>query len=269
MSLKIGVSVLSTAGLVGTGSFLFSKNGVWNAVDTAAKLGLGIQLLPLSTPRLLNRAKFEGLLSALKNLGITMISFEDRWGGDRSLHPWVKDLPDGKFSAIPAYYLLFPLRYREVEARIALIKKYFPDAIGVDLPGGPREIDLHKGWFDEWMMWFETEEAQERGVVLDTFHLQELARKGTGLSDVTYILNKIFAYQVPVKLLQIQFRKAEELQSFLSGRGCDTTSILKGLRNRMKLSQLPIIIKLTPELAREDMVKNLKNRIEMFVCWEC
>ena len=104
MSLKIGVSVLSTAGLIGTGAFLFGTNGVWNAVNTAAKLGLGIQLLPLSTPRL-SRAKFEALLTAMKNSGITVLSLEDRWGGDRSLHPWVKDLPDGKFSAIPAYYL--------------------------------------------------------------------------------------------------------------------------------------------------------------------
>lgn len=268
MSLNIGISVLSTAGLTGTGAFLFGKNGVWNAVDTAAKLGLGIQLLPLSTPRL-SRAKFGALLTAIKNSGITVLSFEDRWGGDRSLHPWVKDLPDGKFSAVLAYYILFPLRYREVEARIQLMRNYFPDAIAIDLPGGPREIDLHNGWFDEWMEWFETEEAQERGVVIDTFHLQELARKGTGLKDVTYILNKIFAYEVPVKLLQIQFRNIEEIKSFASGRGCDTTSILAGLRNRMSLSELPIIIELTPELVSGNMLNTLKDRIELFISWQC
>ena len=263
MSHPFGVSIISIAGLVGLLDFFFRKGGIHRAVVKAGVCKFGIQLMPLST-LCLDRARFEALLTAMKDSGITVLSYEDRWGGDDPYHSWKKDLPDGNFSAMLAYYLLFPLRYHEVEERLALIRKYFPHAIAVDLPKGLWELSLHNNSREGWVRYLQTPEAFLRGIVLDTFHLMELGESegeiGFGIIDT--MLAKIAGCQVPIKLLQVHFRDSAELSEFLSQQQCATSHILVEIRKRRLLADgVPIIIELTPNLATKQNLSRIREEI--------
>jgi hypothetical protein len=261
MSHPFGVSIISTAGLVGLIDFFFRRGGVYRAVVKANVYTFGIQLMPLST-LWLSRARFEKLLYSMKELGANVLSYENRWGGDDPYHSWKKDLPDGKFSAMLAYCLLFPLRYREVEARLALIRKYFPNAIAVDLPKGLWELSLHNNSIEGWVMYLHTPEALFTGIVLDTFHLMELSEDEIGFGIIDTMLAKIAECQVPIKLLQVQFRDSTELSEFLSQQHCATSHILVEIRKKKLLADgVPIIIELTPNIATKENLTRIRKEI--------
>jgi len=245
---------------------VLGRGGVFEAALAAKKAGCAVQLLPLATPGLGTTDGFEEFLEQLKAASIEVVSYEDRWGGNNPLHPWTHDLMDGKLSAVPAYYLLFPWRYSDVLARVALLREYFPRAVAVDLTNGPLEISPHQGNFNYWYSWLETPEAKKRGVVIDTFHLREFASAGRGSKDSMNYAMRLMArvrdHDVPVKLIHVQFRDQLELNGFTQGTSSQTTHLLQEVQQILR--QTPsVVLELDPSLVTTSVIVGLQNRIDL------
>jgi hypothetical protein len=254
MTRQFGISILSAGKLTGSITNLFKSGGVLKAAMAAHNLGLGVQLLPIATTGISSSKGFASFLQALRNENVSVISYENRWGANNMLHPWVKDLPDGKFAAVLAYYLLFPWRYRDVQFRTELLKLMFPSAIPIDLPEGPLEIDLHKWSADFWQTWLTSEEAKRRGVVVDTFHLLEFEK-----NVISNILHLIQVHTVPVRVLHLQFRDKSTCLRFLLSEESTTKMLLKEIKSKKIASaEVPVVIELVPELVSKEILLQLQ-----------
>jgi len=264
MTRPFGISILTAAQLVGLRHFLSDTLGIDDAFGAAHALGFGVQMLPLATRSCSDR-QFGAMLRAAKMFNVNIMSYEDRWGGSNPLHPITKDLRDGQVKAVIAYYLLFPWRYQGVQRRIELLQQCFPQAVAVDLPGGPVEIDLHKGSFEHWVGWLSTDEARERGVVLDTHHLLGFGPAGSLMAfhQGVRLLQLVHEHNVPVKLIHVQFRDRDTLAAFDSVGERGATGLLYEMRWLPEVTaSTPVIIELTPELTTPESLRQIRDTVE-------
>ncbi len=257
MTRNFGVSILTASGLTSAGELLFSRDGILKAAIAASKAGLGIQMLPLATIGSWRLTAFEQLLQDLRKHNVDVLTFEDRWGGDQWTHPWVHDLLEKREpKAVVAYYLMFPWFYTGVKNRIELLRRYYPRALGIDLPAGKVfEINPNVALGRQWIKRISSADDDIK-YVIDTHHLLEFG----GLKTAEGILNFVLRRQNnAMAAIHVQFRKKELLEEFMSGRGA-SLALLANLKLYAK--GLPVIFELTPELCTIETLNRMRQVVD-------
>lgn len=244
---QIGLSIVSLL----PQSILFGY-GLWYAQYVAREAGYGgLQLIPFWT-----HSGYH--LESLK-YGVPVLSYEGSWSGmyfdDRTMWGRIRRFDPG----ILLDTALFGTQ-GHVGGILDTCLKMFPEAVRIDVdPYGVREISPHHRMSrDQWICY-------QGGVAFDTYHVFELPFIDSEVSALDFLLDLLSNERV--EIVHIQFRDAEKLLMFLSGRdevwrkNLSFESLVLNVLSR-GISDMPIIIEIHPMLlpfARQSRIQVLRS----------